>query len=258
MELRLENVSYKEIINNISLNFEEGKIYSILTSSSEEKDILGKIISGIINNYDGKIINTYKEKDILYGYKNPNGMFIKSSVFAELSIALKDNNKERLTKKCLDALKIVGLNKEYLNRNICTLSLSEKKLLSLAILFITNPKVIVLDEPMLYLDNQNKKKLIKLFRKITNRYNKIIIILTNNVLDSYNICDEFILLKKGKAYEKGNKKDLINISDRVDQAGINIPNIIEFIKIAEKEKNIHLDITFDIKELMKDIYRNVK
>lgn len=251
--MELKNISYQKIINDISINFEEGKIYSIISSSNEEKEVLGKIISGIITKYDGKITNSYKEKDILYCYKNPNDMFIKNSVLDELSINLKDNNKEKVTKKCIDTLKIVGLNDSYLNRNISALSTSEKKLLSLGVLLISNPKVLVLDEPLFYLDNINKKKIIKLLKKITNRYNKIVIILINNVLDSYDICDEFILLKNGKVSKKGSKKELLNISDK-----IGTPNIIEFIKYVEKKKNIHLDMTFDIKELMKDIYRNVK
>lgn len=256
--MELKNISYQKIISDISINFEEGKIYSIISSSNEEKEVLGKIISGIITKYDGKITNTYKEKNIQYCYKNPNDMFIKNSVIEELSINLKDNNIEKITKKCIDTLKIVGLNDDYLNRNISTLSASEKKLLSLGLLLISNPKVLVLDEPFLYLDSINKKKIIKLLKKITTRYNKIIIILTNNLLDFYDICDEFILLKNGKVFEKGSKKELLNISDKIEKVGVEVPNIIEFIKFVEKKKNIHLDTTFDIKELMKDIYRNVK
>ena len=37
-----------------------------------------------------------------------------------------------------------------------------------------------------------------------------------------------------------------------------IPKIIDFINAVKKKKNINLELTFDVKELMKDIYRNVK
>jgi len=254
--MELENVLYKKIINGLSLKFQEGKIYSIISSSDSEKEILGKIISGIINDYDGKIIN--KNKIISYNYKNPEDMLIEDTVLKELSLALKDNNKENTNKRCTDALKIVGLDSKCLNYNPHYLSSSEKKLLSIAINLITNPKIIVLDEPFNYLDTFHKKEIIKLFKKIAKKYNKIVIIFTKDVLEAYDTCDNFILLKNGKIIERGPKKELINISDKIKDAGLNVPKIIDFVNITFQRKKIYLNNTFDIKELMKDIYRNVK
>ena len=50
---------------------------------------------------------------------------------------------------------------------------------------------------------------------------------------------------------------LFSKKDKVKNAGISIPQIVDFINTANKKKNINLEMTFDIKELMKDIYRNV-
>ena len=50
---------------------------------------------------------------------------------------------------------------------------------------------------------------------------------------------------------------LFSKKDKVKNAGISIPQIVDFINTTNKKKNINLEMTFDIKELMKDIYRNV-
>ena len=46
--------------------------------------------------------------------------------------------------------------------------------------------------------------------------------------------------------------------DKIKKAGIEVPKIIDLINTVKKEKNITLESTFDIKELLKDIYRNVR
>jgi len=50
---------------------------------------------------------------------------------------------------------------------------------------------------------------------------------------------------------------LNNIS-KIKTSKVEIPKIIDFINAVKKKKNINLELTFDVKELMKDIYRNVK
>ena len=73
-------------------------------------------------------------------------------------------------------------------------------------------------------------------------------------LNSY----EYGIVKNGKIVNNGTKKELLNNIDKIKTAKIEIPKIIEFINNVNKKKNINLELTFDIKELMKDIYRNVK
>ena len=256
MALELENITFKNIIKNINYSFENGKIYSILSSSEKERATIGKILSLLEDNYEGKIKNTSK---IGYVYSNPQDMFICNTVYEELNLCLKNSNykKETRDKKITFVLDILHLSKDILNANPSNLSSGEKKLLSIAVGLITNPKVLILNEPELYLDDFHKRNLIKILKKISKKYDKIIIIITSDVLFCYDVCDTYILLNKGEITKTANKKDLVNISDELNNASLKIPEILNFINYANK-KNIYLDKTYDIKELMKDVYRNVK
>ena len=70
--------------------------------------------------------------------------------------------------KIKGALKIVGLKSDILERRISTLTFSEVKLLQLALAFLSNPKVILLDEPFRGFDLNNRKKIIKVLWSFTN------------------------------------------------------------------------------------------
>ena len=99
--------------------------------------------------------------------------------------------------------------------------------------------------------------LIKLIKKLKNNYHKTIIIFTSDIEFAIRLTDNYVILKNGKICSSGNSKDLLNNIPRLKSSGIEIPRIIEFINVVNKKKNINLDMTFDIKELMKDIYRHV-
>ena len=69
---------------------------------------------------------------------------------------------------------------------------------------------------------------------------------------------ENIILKNDKIISSGVKKELLNNISKIKTSKVEIPKIIDFINAVKKKKNINLELTFDVKELMKDIYRNVK
>ena len=67
-----------------------------------------------------------------------------------------------------------------------------------------------------------------------------------------------MLLKNGKIVLSGNRRNLSDNIGKFKNANVCIPRITQFISNANKKYNANLEYTFDIKELMKDIYRNVK
>ena len=260
MELKLNKVSYNDKIKNITYEFEEGKITSVISSSGSGKTLLSYLISGIEKPSVGEIINTFKGREIGYIFQNAEESFIFSSIREELMFGLRRYNYkiDNLNKRIEDSLKMVGLPLTYLDRSPFELSSGEKELLSIAVVLSLNPKLIIIDDPTIYLDNKNEEYLIKLLKKLKNKYNKTIIILSSDIEFILKVTDNYLLLKNGRMVSSGITKELIKESDKIKKSKIEVPKIIDFINIVKKKKNIDLEHTLDIKELMKDIYRNVK
>ena len=259
MELKLDKVSYQDKIKNISYEFEEGKITSIIGASGSSKTVLSYLISGILKDYSGTIINTYIGRELGYIFEKPEESFIFSTVREEIAFGLEKYHYKLdiLDKRIEDSLKIVGLNNSYLYKNPFELSSGEKESLALATIIALNPKLIIIDDPTIYLDNKKEEKLIRLLKKLKNNYHKTVILISSDIEFVLKVTDNYLLLKKGKIVSKGTKKDLLTC-DKLKSSGIEVPKIIEFINTVKKKKNVNLEVTFDIKELMKDIYRNVK
>lgn len=258
MAIVLNKVSYKDKLKNINYTFEDGKITTVLSTSGSGKSLLSYILVGLIKDTDGEVINSYVGRELGYVFQNPEESFIFSSVKEEISFGLNKYNYKTdiLDKRVVDSLKMVGLDDSYLDKNPFDLSSGEKTLLSLAVVLSLNPKLIIIDEPTIYLDNRNIEYLIKLLKRLKNSYHKTIIVFTSDIEFALRLTDNYMILKKGKITSSGNKKELLNNIDKVKSSGIEVPKIVDFINTSNKKKGINLEMTFDIKELMKDIYRN--
>lgn len=275
MEIKINNVSYfynENIpsIDNINLNINKDKITGIIGNG---KTTLIKMLNAIIIPNEGNInINKFNiNKDINIKHINdlrkkiglvfqfPEDQFIKNKVIEEISFALKNfrYKQDRIYKQVLESLIMVGLDESYLDREINTLSASEKRKVSISSILVFNPKVIILDEPTLNLDFNSSKKILKLLKLLNHKYHKTIIIASND-LDMLNtIIDDLVVLDKGKLVISGNKDDVFKETKIFKKIGLKLPKIVEFSNIVKDKKQINLKNHIDIKELMKDIYRNV-
>ena len=159
-----------------------------------------------------------------------------------------------IDKKIKDSLRIVGLKVDILDRRISTLTGSEVKLLQFALAFITNPKVILLDEPFRGLDLNVRKKLIRIITRLKDKFSKTIVIYSNNPNYLYQYTDYLIVLSNNTILGEGNTSDIFFDS----KYNIKKPDIVDFILLVKDKKNVKLPRRKSVMDLIKDIYWNVK
>lgn len=280
MEITFNNVTYKEnvrtplektYLKNFSYTFTSGKVYSIIGDSDSGKEKIGLLINAVnkpfigtikIGKYlnDGKYIKNINGLRMNVGYlkENPNEFLFNKIVKSELEFGLK-YFKYKLNKKNIrisEALKLVGLNEEYLKRRIDSLNISEKKKVSLASILIFNPGVIILEEPSIFLNYRDNEKLIKLIKLLKDKYNKTIILISKDTNLSYKVSDEIILLNKGSIVYAGNKS-ILEDEKVLNNINVDVPEIVKFINISNKF-DAKLTYTSNILDLIKEVYRNAK
>lgn len=259
MAIILENVSYNYnnqcILNDINLSIKSNAITSIIGISGSGKTTLAEIISLITKPSNGKVINNKKTGLV---FQNPSEQFFSNTVEKEIELGINNLNKDisQIKKKVNDALIMVGLDSNFLKRNLSTLTLAEQKKVAIAAVLAANPEVIVLDEPTLGLDSKSQKTIARLIKLLKQRYKKTIIVLTEDVEFAHIISDEVIVLDGGKVVLQDNKYEVF--TKDIENYGLKKPKIIEFEQLVYRKKKIKLLYRDDINDLMKDIYRNVK
>ena len=280
MELEFVNVTYKEnvrtllektYINNFSYKFSEKKVYSIIGSTTSGKEKLPLLINAVNKPYtgiikigefinDGKYIKNINKLRMNVGYikENPNEFLFNKRVIDELNFGIK-YFKYKLNKQSIriqEALTLVGLTEDYLYKEVNSLSLNEKKRLSIASSLIFNPSIIVLEEPIMFLTYKDKEKLIKLIHTLKTKYKKTIIIITKDTNLPYEVSDEVLLFSDGELVESGGK-ELLTQDKLISKIKCDIPEIVKFINVSNK-MNANLTYTSNILDLIKEVYRNAK
>ncbi len=271
MEIEFKDVSFyynvglvneERVLNNINLIIEKGKIYGITGKSGSGKTTLIQLIKGVLKPTSGnifidhKIVNSnsrlYEDINIGYVTQFSEDYLIEDSVDKELGYIVENNIYKKLC-----ALSMLELSEEYLNKKIKELSFSDKRLISIVEALTYAPKILILDEPGIGLDKFNKEKLIKMLKKINNKYKITIIIVSHDINLLNQIVGELVILNNGKILYKGSKEDAYKKNALLSKNNIEKPKILDFINLVQKEKNIKLGNYDDVRELIKAVYRNV-
>ena len=198
--IKIENITKKyeknktiKVLNDVSFNFESGKIYSIVGPSGSGKSTLLNLLSlidtpnsGVIKINDNKIDFQNKiENDnirakkigIIYQDKNLLSDFsaIENVYLPNLLLSNDHTLSINLAKKII---KNVGLSSR-LNHFPSELSGGENQRIAIARALINSPEIILADEPTGSLDFENAKQIFELLLNLKNK-KRIIIFATHN------------------------------------------------------------------------------
>ncbi len=283
MDIKFNNVGFiynektpleKEVLKNLDLEIKKNKINAIIGKSGSGKTTIIEMINTLVRPTSGTILidNNKVEKDSKLDNVNllrinlglifefPEEQFFNSTVQKEIEFGLKTFNykTEQRDKRVSDSLKLVGLDPTYLDRNPYSLSNGEKRKVAIASILVFNPKVIIFDEPTIGLDSNSKNNLIRLIKLLKNKYDKTIIIVTQDVDFLHKLADYIFVLSDKKVILEGDKYQVFSEVDTLLSYGIGVPKIIEFSHKVLKEKNIKMGYRDEVNDLIKDIYRYAK
>ena len=229
MEVKFDNVNYdvgNAILNNINIQFKESKITSIVGKSGSGKTTIAELSNGLVYPTDGIIkVGSFaidkkgikNDKDINklrvnvgLVFQIPEEQFFNTTVKEEISFGIKyfKYKNSDIDKRVSDALKMVGLDDSYLERNPFTLSNGEKRKVAIASILVFNQKILILDEPTIGLDANSQKNLLQLIRKLKVRSNKTIVIISHDMDLVHSISDYIYVLNEGKIVLEGEKYQL--------------------------------------------------
>lgn len=219
MKIEIKNVSksFKDIniLNNVNLNFEDGKIYGFIGTNGSGKTVLLKMICAFYEPTNGEIL--FDEKNIIKDQDfppNTRALIEKPTFLPDLSgrdnLKLLASIQNKIGDYEIDkVLDDVGL-KDAADRIYHKYSLGMKQKLGIAQVLMEDPKVMIFDEPFNGLDDSSSKSIRNILLK-EKKKGKIILIATHIKTDVDELCDVVYKVDDGKI-EKLNKKNLTNKS----------------------------------------------
>jgi len=243
--IQLKNIiqKYKDVIvvKNVELSIEDGEMIALLGPSGCGKTTLLKTIAGLLPLEQGTILLDDRdiskwppqERNTAMVFQN-YALFPHMTVEENIAYGLKIKKIEKHTRKekveeILSIVELLGYN----HRKISELSGGQQQRVALARALVTEPKILLFDEPLSNLDEKLRVSMRQEIRKIQQAYGITSIYVTHDQEEAMAIADRIVVMKEGIVQQIGSPIEVyMKPINRFVAEFMGIANIVE-IKGAE-------------------------
>ena len=233
-----------EALKEVSLTIRDGEFVAIMGSNGAGKTTLVKHFNGLLKPAKGEVlvdgVNTRKvsiarlARKVGFVFQNPDNQLFCETAEEEIAFALKNFGfkEETVKSRVTWALNLLGLT-QYRQTSPFMLSGGERKRLALASVLAWEPKVVVLDEPTIGQDFEQKERLRQFIVQL-NAQGKTVIIVTHDVEFVADCGPRVVLMAEGKIVADGNAKEILADKELTFKASIVPPQITQiFLGLAD-------------------------
>lgn len=209
----------RKVVNRVSFELKQSQIMGLLGPNGAGKTTLFYMIAGLINSDEGDILlNQTSLTNLGISQRSEHGISYlpqESSIFRKLSVEenilssleqRQDLTKGQISEELDSLLNEFGLNELRKSKSI-QLSGGERRRVEIARALAKKPNFLLLDEPFAGIDPIAVSELKDIFRNLKKK--KIgILISDHNVVETMKICDQVLIMNKGKEIAVGKPSDV--------------------------------------------------
>lgn len=258
--ISLKNISYRypleeqNVIQNVSYDFEQGKVYGLVGENESGKTTLCNIIRGFIpeiyrGELSGEVLLNNKKiseyhsgelaKIVGYSFQNPFVQIsgVKDNVFEEIAYGMENIGieREKIVERVEQLVKLFHLEK-LVDKNPYELSGGQKQRIALASVIALDPKIIILDEPTSQLDPKSTEDIFEIIN-ILKKQGKTIILIEHKIDLVADYCDYILLMNQGKLVMYGKTEDILTDPEVLKYGG-QLPQVVLYFLERKKKGDI--------------------
>jgi len=249
----------KTVVKNVSLDIEEGSLFTFLGPSGCGKTTILRAIAGFLKLDSGNILLGDKDITAVSPEKRGVGMVFQNyalfphmTVYENIAYGLQVQKipKKDIGRKVDEYLDLVKLN-NYGDRKISELSGGEQQRVALARSLVTEPKILLLDEPLCNLDAELRIKMRHDIRALQEKLGITTIFVTHDQEEALTISHKIAIFNNGECIQVGTPNEIY--SSPVNSFVANFvgeTNLFKIDKTYSNFKNICLkdDFNLELKE----------
>lgn len=226
-----------EALKGVSLTIKDGEFVAIMGQNGAGKTTLVKHFNGLLKPAKGQVlidgVDTTKRsiaelsRDVGFVFQNPDSQLFSETVEDEIAFALKNFGYEAevIEKRITWALNLLNLT-QYRKTSPFMLSGGERKRVALASILAWDPKTLILDEPTIGQDYEQKEKLRQFIMQMRTQQ-KTIIAVTHDVEFVAECNPRVLLMREGKVIADGIATRILTDPEILTQASIVPPQIAQ-------------------------------
>ena len=209
---------------NVDTTISTQGITALFGSSGSGKTTLLRVIAGLEKTTNSEIVFNGKTwqnagsifipahlREIGYVFQEAN-LFPHLTVESNLAYGFKRQKNERAVVRYQDVVELLNLN-DFLTRSPQHLSGGQKQRVAIGRALLSQPQLLLMDEPLASLDEASKQEIIPYLEKIHETINIPIIYVSHSVEEIARIADQIVLIDKGAVLAQGEINEMLTRED---------------------------------------------
>lgn len=210
----------KHAVKGVSFAVERGEIFGIVGESGCGKSTLLKVIAGLLPEYDGEV-SSYRNAVAGGEKEKPRVQMVFQDPYTSLNPAKKvgwileeplrlntELTKDERMERVRMILRETELPVDVVNRSVAELSGGQRQRVAIAAALITNPELVLLDEPVSALDVTVQAQILELLLRLQMEHGLTYVFVSHDMAVVRKICDRVMVMKDGSVVECGATEEL--------------------------------------------------
>ncbi|WP_207429731.1 ABC transporter ATP-binding protein [Pedobacter sp. SYSU D00535] len=224
--ITVQNVTkkYSEVpfsgVDNASFAIDKGKIVAIVGESGSGKSTLLKLIYGLMTPEKGHVFFRSElikgpEKKLIPGHEAMKmvtqdfSLNTYAKVYDNIASMLPNTNLKYKVEKTESMLQLLRIS-HLAQKRVADLSGGEQQRVAIAKAIVTEPEVLLMDEPFSQVDTMLKSQLRADLRRLSHELGITILIVSHDPVDGLSLADELVVIRRGAVLETGSPAELYN------------------------------------------------
>ena len=201
--------SVRQVVKEVSFDVKEGEILGLVGESGCGKSTVAKAVLGLTP-YEGTIAHLDQHPQMIfqdpYSSLNPAK---KVGWLLEEPLRLQGKlDVEERKQKVMQMLLKVGLDEKFADRYPRQLSGGQRQRVCIAEALISEPKLLIADEPVSALDVTIQAQILELLLKLHDEMKLSILFISHDLRVVYQMCERVMIMKKGQIVESGDVEEV--------------------------------------------------
>ena len=248
MGITLENVSYvyeqgtamqTSALQNIDLEIPDNQFIGLIGHTGSGKSTLVQLFNGLLRPSEGRVLYNGKDihadgfdkralrADVGLVFQYPEHQLFEVDVLSDVMFGPRNLGLDEATckKRAVEALKNVGISKEYYKTSPFDLSGGQKRRAAIAGVLAMNPRILILDEPTAGLDPRGRDEILGLISDMKKKMSMTIVLVSHSMDDVARYVERIIVMGHGKKVFDDTPKAVFRHYQELEELGLSAPQI---------------------------------
>ena len=258
MGISLEKVSYvyeqgtamqTSALQNIDLEIPDNQFIGLIGHTGSGKSTLVQLFNGLLRPSEGRVLYNGKDihadgfdkralrADVGLVFQYPEHQLFEVDVLSDVMFGPRNLGLDEATckKRAVEALKNVGISKEYYKTSPFDLSGGQKRRAAIAGVLAMNPRLLILDEPTAGLDPRGRDEILGLISDMKKKMSMTIVLVSHSMDDVARYVERIIVMGHGKKVFDDTPKAVFRHYQELEELGLSAPQITYIMNLLRDQ-----------------------